>query len=491
MIEAHRYDFTECSYETATKIPRVHLIQSRQQFAQLLTEGIYRIRANEDKAIGIIQDELGYALGREGGSAIEHWRRGFQPAHLADLEQLAQLVMKRGRLDAQWLEAFLQHGGHPDAAVCCQTILTTLQSPILLVSEDGRYLTPSPGLQPPLPQFNSTILDDLVAPGGTVNLRDQFYIEREADMQLKHHLLQPGSISTIRAPRQTGKSSLLVRGIHHARQQGANIIHLDMQRVDPNDLTDADTFLHYLATFISLKLGLDRQAVDEAWRDPIGSQDKLTFFLETAVLPQLTAPLILALDEADRLLETDFHTSFFALLRAWHNSAAYDPLWEQLHLVLVISTEPYLLISNINQSPFNVGLKLYLEDFTPAQVDDLNQRHNNPLSPVDLPAFYDLLSGHPYLCRQALYTMIVSRLSWAELTAAATRDTGPFSDHLRHQQWLLEQEPALLSALKEIIANGRCPDDHTRFRLLRAGLIHTAGNACTCRCELYRRYFSQ
>jgi hypothetical protein len=302
-------------------------------------------------------------------------------------------------------------------------------------------------------------------------------------MQLKHHILQPGSISTIRARRQTGKSSLLVRGLHHARQQGANIIHLDMQRVDPNDLTDADTFLHYLATFISLKLRLDRQIVDEAWQDSIGSQDKLTFFLETAVLPRLSAPLILALDEADRLLETDFHTSFFALLRAWHNSAAYDSLWEQLHLILVISTEPYLLISNINQSPFNVGLKLYLEDFTPAQVADLNQRHNTPLPSDDVSAFYQLLNGHPYLCRQALYTMIISGLTWTELTAVATHDTGPFSDHLRRQQWLLAQEPALLTALQDIITDGRCPDDHTRFRLLRAGLIHTSGSTWPWSCS--------
>ncbi len=43
----------------------------RENFAQLLSEGIHRVRLCESKAIQIVQDKLGYALGREGGSALE------------------------------------------------------------------------------------------------------------------------------------------------------------------------------------------------------------------------------------------------------------------------------------------------------------------------------------------------------------------------------------------------------------------------------------
>jgi hypothetical protein len=45
-----------------------------EQFAQLLTEAVHRIRFRESKTIQIVQDELGYALGRDGGSMIEYWR---------------------------------------------------------------------------------------------------------------------------------------------------------------------------------------------------------------------------------------------------------------------------------------------------------------------------------------------------------------------------------------------------------------------------------
>jgi predicted ATPase len=89
---------------------------SPETFAQLLTEGIHRIRIREGKTIRIIQDELGYLLGREGGAAVEHWRKGNLPPKLADVEQLAQAIVLRGQLDRSWLERFLRSVGYPAPA---------------------------------------------------------------------------------------------------------------------------------------------------------------------------------------------------------------------------------------------------------------------------------------------------------------------------------------------------------------------------------------
>jgi LuxR family glucitol operon transcriptional activator len=90
------------------------VVQSKDEFARLLSEGVYRIKIQQSKSLQIIQDELGYALGRQGGTAVEHWRRGNIPADLADLENLAREIVKRGRMDQNWLEQFLRHGRHPD-----------------------------------------------------------------------------------------------------------------------------------------------------------------------------------------------------------------------------------------------------------------------------------------------------------------------------------------------------------------------------------------
>jgi predicted ATPase len=86
------------------------------KFARLLTEAIYRIRARESKAIRVVEDELGYTLGKKGGASIEHWRKGNIPSKLSDIELLARELVRRTDLDANWFEELLRSAGHPQAA---------------------------------------------------------------------------------------------------------------------------------------------------------------------------------------------------------------------------------------------------------------------------------------------------------------------------------------------------------------------------------------
>lgn len=82
-------------------------------FAQLLSDGIHHIHLRENKKIGIIQDELGYMLGRTGAHAINHWRRGHVPADAEVVAILAREFAVRGQMPLKWLESFLIAGGHP------------------------------------------------------------------------------------------------------------------------------------------------------------------------------------------------------------------------------------------------------------------------------------------------------------------------------------------------------------------------------------------
>jgi hypothetical protein len=96
------------------------MVKSPEKFAQLLTTAIYRIRIAESKTVkktvSLIQDELGYTLGREGGSCIEYWRKGYVPAKLEDVEMLASELVKRGGLEQSELTPFLASAGHPNPA---------------------------------------------------------------------------------------------------------------------------------------------------------------------------------------------------------------------------------------------------------------------------------------------------------------------------------------------------------------------------------------
>ena len=66
----------------------------------------------------------------------------------------------------------------------------------------------------------------------------------------------------------------------------------------------------------------------------------------------------------------------FGLFRSWHNERSLNPdgPWGRLTLAIVYATEAHLFITDLNQSPFNVGTRLTLEDFTFEQVAELNGR---------------------------------------------------------------------------------------------------------------------
>jgi serine/threonine protein kinase len=412
---------------------------------------------------------------------------GLLPYAINDLLEPQQYLTWQGEADdlqvAQDILAAIE-GRLPQSS----RLMARPVSPHIVASEDGRIVDEEASLLTPLPEFDPRILETLETPGGVVKLRDKFYIERDADALLKREIIKPGTTTTIRASRQMGKSSLMVRGMQHARDHGAGIVNLDLQRVDNEYLNSLDAFLRYLAEFLTRKLRLDVGEVEQAWAGALGAQDKLTYLMEDYILPETDSAIILALDEVDRLLLTPFHTSFFALLRSWHNSRAFDEEWDKLNMIMVISTEPYLLIDDVNQSPFNVGLQIILDDFDEAQVRHLNQEHGSPVSEAEFPYLLKLLGGHPYLTRMALYTMLSEQMPWTELTRVAVADQGPFGDHLRRHHWLLRDEPNLRAALKQVIEKSTCSDQLALFRLLQAGLIKGSGEFYTCRCDLYRMY---
>lgn len=102
------------------------MTRSREKFAQLLTEAVHKIRIRDSKTIKktiqIVQDELGYTLGREGGSCIEYWRKGHVPATMGDVEKLARELVKRGGLGREELEQLLSSADHPRPEILCDEL---------------------------------------------------------------------------------------------------------------------------------------------------------------------------------------------------------------------------------------------------------------------------------------------------------------------------------------------------------------------------------
>ena len=346
---------------------------------------------------------------------------------------------------------------------------------------------PRPSAQP---SFRLVKPDKLEMPEGTMDPDSKFYVERDGDSTALSAIARQGVTITIKAPRQMGKSSLLIRIMQAAQTGNKRVVFLDFQLFDKSTLGNADRFFRQFCAFLTDELGMEDRTEDH-WQSPLGNAQRTTRYFERYLLKELGGPLVLAMDEVESIFDTEFRSDFFAMLRNWHNSRATKPIWKQLDLALVTSTEPYQLVENLNQSPFNVGEVIDLPDFTPEQVADLNNRHGSPLNTDYLSRLMTLLSGHPYLTRRALYLLASGRMKVAELFDKSTDDKGPFGDHLRYHLFRLYGKDDLISAMRQVMRNNKCPDERIFFRLRGAGLVRREQGKELPRCQLYADYFKE
>lgn len=327
---------------------------------------------------------------------------------------------------------------------------------------------------------------------GAVRLGSAFYVARPEDAALLGRVCNPeGDTLIVKGVRQVGKSSLLARAAAAAREGGGQVLHLDFQSLEQGQLKDLDSLLRRIAQEMAKVL---RPAIkpQDVWSADDGPKASLSTYLEEAVLLPSTKPLFLLLDEVDRIFEhNSYRDDFFSMVRAWHNRRAASPdHWNRLNLLISHSTEPSLWIQDIYQSPFNVGERFYLRDFTAEQAADLNRKYRSPLSEPELPALLNLLGGHPFLLRQGFYCLARNGWQLPELQRHAGESDGPFGDHLKRCVFGLSRDPKLRDAFKAVLRSGACTDEGHFQRLSSAGLIRGSerGKAAP-RCQLYADYF--
>jgi hypothetical protein len=329
-------------------------------------------------------------------------------------------------------------------------------------------------------------------PTGKLSSDSPLYIERNHDHLVRQLVIHEGSTIIIEGARQMGKSSLLARAVAHARLQQCTIVDFNFQALDEQCLESLQTLLRYLADAIYERLQVVASP-DETWKGPLGAKDKLTSFICNHVLQGACMPVVVVMDEVDRVFGRPYQDDFFGLLRFWHDQRASDPLLGKLNLVLAYSTDPRQAIKDPNQSPFNVGTKIQLADFTPDEVWELNRRYERPLKRKDqLQSLVDVIGGHPYLAQQALYALAAHRHTLPSLLNVDNTDVGPFADHLHHYWHLFESEPTLRQGIRQVITNGNCSNYAIFSRLRSLGLIAgISHNDAKPRCRLYAMYFQR
>lgn len=334
-------------------------------------------------------------------------------------------------------------------------------------------------------------------PDGLVPLTSRFYVERSPiEANCYKNIMQPGALLRLKAPRRTGKTSLMTRILDNASKKKEKSVFIGFSSFDNARLQDLDSFLKTFCTRVEKNLALDKH-LEEYWDDMFGSKMSCTSYFEEYLLASLNdcESLVLGLDDVDYLFQyPNVADDFFALLRSWHEEAKNKAIWQKLRLIVAHSTEVYIPL-NINHSPFNVGIPVELPDFTPLQVQDLSKRYDLNWSLSEVEELMALVKGNPYLIRWALYHIEQEDVTLEELLEEPLMSANSiYADHLRRQLFNLQQKPPELirAYAKVVMADHPIDLDLIQaFKLESLGLVTLIHNQATPSCPLYGRYFWQ
>jgi WD40 repeat protein len=246
--------------------------------------------------------------------------------------------------------------------------------------------------------------------GGTVQAGSGIYLTRQADEDLLAGCLR-GAFTYVLTPRQMGKSSLMVATAERLRSQGVRCVIIDLQGIGVK--TTAEQW--YLSLLDQIQNALElRTDVKQWWKQypELSVTYRLTQFFKKVLLVEVKGPVTIFLDEIDSTLSLDFTDDFFAAIRYLFVARAQEVALKQLSFVLIGVATPGDLIRDPERTPFNIGQRLDLTDFTLAESSPLMdglQKELGLSAPQARKIMKEILywtEGHPYLTQKLCVALV-------------------------------------------------------------------------------------
>ncbi|PCR92834.1 hypothetical protein CP336_29730 [Pseudomonas fluorescens] len=223
------------------------------------------------------------------------------------------------------------------------------------------------------------------------------YVYREADQQLRQIIRDMGRPGYVLVSRQMGKTNLLLNAKRETDSESDSFAYLDVS----NSFNDIRDFFRNIVDTI-LDGDIDNfpdifKKIQESRKESIQLQPhkEHEFELRT-ILSSITGKIIICLDEIDALTKVDYSDKVFSQIRSMYFSGRTNfPDFARLTYVLSGVADPSELIKNKAISPFNIGAKIYLNDFTFQETLQFIEQCSMDLDKEIVERIYYWTSGNP------------------------------------------------------------------------------------------------
>ena len=341
--------------------------------------------------------------------------------------------------------------------------------------------------------------------GGAVQAGGGIYLERHADRDLLQHCLA-GHFTYILTSRQMGKSSLMYRAAERLADGGARPVIVDLTELGAQ--TTADQWYKGFLLLVQEQLELPAAAAE--WWDAHANYayaHRLIRYLREVALVERSERVVLFVDEIDTTLRLDFTDDFFAAIRFLYQNRATDPELERISFVLIGVATPNDLIKDAARTPFNIGHRIELTDFTSEEASAIAGSYA-VLPEIGPPLIEWILrwtGGHPYLTMRVLRSLVDSPLPRWTADAIDVRihdlflgTSGENDTNLQFVRDMLTKKAlnreAVLATYEAIRGGARVPDrelDQTTSWLKLSGVVRRDEGLLRVRNAIYERVFDR
>jgi hypothetical protein len=190
------------------------------------------------------------------------------------------------------------------------------------------------------------------------------YVQRDADRQIKYIINDMGRPGYVLVSRQMGKTNLLINAKRRLETPDDIFVFIDLSNPHDNARSCFENIIDTAIETHKDQLEKVGNIICERRKELLDTPPHKQHTNELRLLlNSINGKMVIILDEIDALTKTKYSDQIFAQIRSIYFSRVNFKELERLTYVLSGVIEPNEIIKDPKISPFNIGQKIFLNDF--------------------------------------------------------------------------------------------------------------------------------